>query len=109
MRQIFAFPLLLRASAIAMFLAGGCSGRSENERCQVNSDCASGLTCDQGVSGNGLCTPSNAVVPTTDAALKSDVPVVGGPEVETIVDAEVKVDQPAVTVTAVDADTLDTQ
>ena len=97
MRQIFAFPFLLRASAIALFFAGGCSGRSENERCQVNSDCASGLSCDQGASGNGLCKPSNAVVSTPDAASKSDVPVSAGPEVETIVDAEAKVDvQPAV-------------
>lgn len=54
----------------ALLLFAAC-GQNEGGRCQVNSDCASGLTCSDN-SGNGVCRNPNVVV-TNDAALNSDV------------------------------------
>ena len=43
-------------------------GQNEGGRCQVNSDCASGLTCDQPLNGNGICRRNVSTVSTADAA-----------------------------------------
>jgi len=70
MRRILAprtFLLGLTAAALLLFTA---CGQNEGGRCQVNSDCASGLTCVGGTSGNGQCKYPSAV--TNDAALTSD-------------------------------------
>ena len=48
-------PLLGRPGvALLGFLALGC-GQSEGDRCQVDSDCKSGLECSHGETGNGVC------------------------------------------------------
>jgi hypothetical protein len=78
------------ASAIALLFAGGC-GQSEGERCQVNSDCASGLTCFEGSTGNGLC-KSGSGTTLNDAAAGVDAPVSSGPETQAEIDAEPSVD-----------------
>ena len=87
MRRIFGSPTFLLGPAIALFLASGCS-RGEGERCQVNSDCASGLTCPAGSTGNGICKPANGSTLGTDAAAADDTAPISGPEVEPTVDAE---------------------
>jgi hypothetical protein len=105
MRRTFGSSVCLCASAIALLLASGC-GQGEGERCQVTSDCADGLVCDQGESGNGLCKPSYAVA-TTDAAQKLDAPSSNALEVESmVVDAEVKADAPGLPDAPVSLDTI---
>ena len=83
----------------SFLLFAGC-GQNEGGRCQVNSDCRSGLTCKDGTSGNGTCRYPASV--TNDAAwtsdLADDVPVSLGPEVGSDV----------VVTTQSDADTPDT-
>jgi hypothetical protein len=44
-----------------LLLLGAACGQNEGGRCQVNSDCASGLTCNEGPTGNGRCTAGTAV------------------------------------------------
>jgi hypothetical protein len=41
--------------ALLGLLALGC-GQSEGSRCQIDSDCSSGLVCTKGETGNGACT-----------------------------------------------------
>jgi hypothetical protein len=60
-------------------------GQNEGGRCQINSDCGSGLECINGQTGNGTCQyPATAT--TSDAALTSDLgadmPVASDPEVD---------------------------
>jgi hypothetical protein len=43
-----------------LLLGGGC-GQSEGGRCQVGSDCADGLVCSEGTTGNGVCRAPGAV------------------------------------------------
>jgi len=82
--------------SLLLVCAGGC-GQNEGGRCQVNSDCASGLVCDMGTTGNGRCvgtlstvTDAAADLPATtgsDLAPAADVPTVGseaGPETSVI-------------------------
>ena len=54
--------------ACCLLFVGSCS-QGEGGRCQINSDCASGLTCSD-TTGNGICR-SNVSNPATDAALQS--------------------------------------
>ncbi len=56
----------------AAFVA--CS-QSEGGRCQVDSDCASGLTCKSRETGNGTCEPSGFNPPEPEAALTADASV----------------------------------
>jgi hypothetical protein len=91
MRRIFGFSGCLCTSALALFLASGC-GQSEGERCQIDSDCASGLKCLEGSSGNGTCTPNSTAGTTNDASLKQDALVTSGPEVTPIDDAQAPID-----------------
>jgi hypothetical protein len=57
-------PTTLLGAALLL----GC-GQNEGGRCQIDSDCASGLTCQDYSSGNGRCR-SNSFVP--DAAPAAD-------------------------------------
>jgi hypothetical protein len=92
MRLILGSRALLLGPAIALTLASGC-GASEGSRCQINSDCASGLICLEGSTGNGVCRPSAATGATsTDAAAQPDANLPTGPEVEPVVDAEAPAD-----------------
>lgn len=50
--------LLLGLAAVAMS-AFGCS-QGQGDRCQVNSDCSSGLECKDVVNGNGTCQSSTS-------------------------------------------------
>ena len=72
MRWLFGSRTCLLGLTAALFLFVAC-GQNEGGRCQVNSDCASGLTCNNGLSGNGQCVSSSTVVANNDAALKSDL------------------------------------
>ena len=48
-------------------------GQNDGGRCQINSDCGSGLICMDGQSGNGVCKPaSTSATGTNDAAMSSD-------------------------------------
>ena len=59
MSRLVALHPALLGLALALLLAGGC-GQNEGGRCQISSDCASGLVCSDS-SGNGVCRPSGAV------------------------------------------------
>jgi hypothetical protein len=83
------FSVGLCAGAIALLAASGCN-QGENERCQVNSDCAGGLVCYDGQSGNGLCKPSNSTSLLSDAA--ADAPVTGATDTKPAVDSGVALD-----------------
>ncbi len=86
MRPILGQPVFLLASALALFLASGC-GEDVGGRCQINSDCASGLKCVNGSTGNGTCQP-NDVSGSTSGDASPDAALANGPEVEPQVDAE---------------------
>jgi hypothetical protein len=89
MRLFLGSRAFLLGPAIALALASGC-GASEGSRCQINSDCASGLVCSEGSTGNGVCKPSNAPGATpADAAAKADASLSVGPEVEPVVEPAV--------------------
>jgi hypothetical protein len=68
--------------ALSLLFAGGC-GQNEGGRCQINSDCASGLVCSDN-SGNGRCVPTLGTTGGADAAIANDAPEdlvsVAGPE-----------------------------
>ena len=70
MQRILGLPTRLFGLTAALLLFTAC-GQNEGGRCQVNSDCASGLICSD-TSGNGTCR-NPSLVGTNDAALKSDV------------------------------------
>jgi hypothetical protein len=103
MQRIFGLPFCLLGLLAALVSFAGC-GQNEGGRCQVTSDCASGLVCDSNT-GNGRCRSQSSVAPGSDAASArdeaEDQPVVSGPEV-----GEVGID--AVVTTESDAVTLDT-
>jgi len=46
-------------------------GQNEGGRCQVDSDCGSGLSCNNPVYGNGICRPTG-YQSTSDAATNDD-------------------------------------
>ena len=97
MRRILGSPAFLLGLAIVPLFASGC-GADEGSRCQIDSDCASGLICENRATGNGTCKPSNARGnPSADAAVKQDANLSSGPEVEPAPDAESPVEaEPAV-------------
>ena len=66
MRRIFGPRYYLLSLACFLFVAGSC-GQGEGGRCQINSDCASGLICYNGTSGNGTC--ESVIQPVTDASI----------------------------------------
>jgi hypothetical protein len=70
MRCILGLRTCLLGLAAVLFLFAAC-GQNEGGRCQINSDCASGLTCSD-TGGNGVCQNPNAVV-VVDAAPKRDL------------------------------------
>ena len=81
MHRTFASSSWLLGLAVVLWLAPGC-GQDEGGRCQVDSDCASGLECSDNT-GNGVCRKPGATG-RTDAAVPdaaSDLPV-SGPETE---------------------------
>jgi hypothetical protein len=55
--------------ALLFLLTQGC-GQNEGGRCQVSSDCASGLECRE-ASGNGTCQPKGSTSAVRDAAPSS--------------------------------------
>jgi hypothetical protein len=63
-------PRLLGLTAVLLFFAA--CGQNEGGRCQVTSDCASGLICTGGLTGNGTCGPQGVVVTQNDAAPEKD-------------------------------------
>jgi len=71
MRRIFGLPSCLVGLTASLLYFAAC-GQNEGGRCQIDSDCASGLECKDGTSGNGVCRKKGTVV-TSDAALKNDV------------------------------------
>ncbi len=77
MRPILASPIFLLGSAIVLLFANGC-GQGEGGRCQIDSDCASGLTCDKGETGNGTCISGSGGGLSADAALKEDASLLPG-------------------------------
>jgi hypothetical protein len=72
--------LLSQSFVVISFLFASTSCKQgEGERCEVNSDCGSGLLCDISVSGgssngvNGICrSTSSTPTPIADAAVKRD-------------------------------------
>jgi hypothetical protein len=101
MRRIFGLPCCVLGLTAVLLLSAAC-GQNEGGRCQVTSDCASGLICNNGTTGNGTCGPQTTVTLTSDAAPAKDdaedLPVVSGPEVgiDTVATPEI------------DAETIDT-
>jgi len=71
MPRLFAFRSCLPGLVLSLLFAGGC-GEDEGGRCQISSDCASGLTCFGGETGNGVCR-ANTPAGTNDAAAPTDV------------------------------------
>jgi len=84
MRRIPGLPYCLVGLMAVFLLFAGC-GQGEGGRCQINSDCSSGLTCSEVTGGNGICKSSSAGPSTSDAApakdLGEDAPVTSGLEV----------------------------
>jgi hypothetical protein len=70
-------PARTAAAGAALCLATAllviaCS-QGEGDRCEVDSDCAAGLRCDQPQGGNGQCRPAGTNTPRLDAAPTSDL------------------------------------
>ena len=84
MRRIPGLPFCL-VGLTAVILSFAACGQGEGGRCQINSDCSSGLECSD-TSGNGVCRVKGAVV-ASDASIVKDsgdnVSVASGPEVGT--------------------------
>ena len=84
MRRILGTTFCLLGLTAVVLLSVAC-GQNEGGRCQVNSDCASGLVCNQGSTGNGTCGPQIVVVaPTNDASSAPEA----GEDVSPLVDAD---------------------
>jgi hypothetical protein len=95
------------ALAGSLVLFAGCS-QGEGDRCQINSDCASGLFCaPTGSPGNGICQNSNpgtggstgqdAAGPLVTPDASNDVPTVAADAAdgESTLDAEAAADSSA--------------
>jgi hypothetical protein len=63
MQRILDLRFCLLGVAASLFFATGCD-QGEGDRCQIDSDCASGLRCSDGQTGNGTCV-SSVSPPTT--------------------------------------------
>jgi hypothetical protein len=85
MRPILASPVFLLGSAIVLLFASGC-GQDEGGRCQIDSDCASGLTCHNGETGNGTCVSNAGEL--ADAAVREDVSLPPALEVQSQADTQ---------------------
>ena len=107
MRRILTPCLLGLLAALVLFAS---CGQNEGGRCQINSDCASGLKCDS-TTGNGKCVSSSAVLPTNDAAPKNDsAPDEPGPSSSDVgfeADPNSDIDAVSVDPGAVDSGSLD--
>ena len=99
MRRTLVLRTCLVGLVASFFLFAAC-GQNEGGRCQVDSDCGSGLTCKDGTSGNGTCRHPGSV--TTDAALTSDL----ADDVALPLASEAGVE--ALVTRAIDAESLDT-
>jgi hypothetical protein len=89
MQRTFAFGSWLIGLATILWLVPGC-GQNEGGRCQVDSDCASGLFCRDGNTGNGVCeargtTGAADAAPGPDAAPDAapDLSSIDAPEADT--------------------------
>jgi hypothetical protein len=108
MQRIFGLPTCLVGLTAGFLLFAAC-GQNEGGRCQINSDCASGLECKDGTSGNGVCRVKGAVV-TNDAALQDvaeDVATLFTSEVGSEVAVTSEIDAESVAPGAVDSGSLD--
>jgi hypothetical protein len=65
----------LFACLTALFLFVPACGQNEGGRCQVNSDCGSGLYCSGNNLGDGICTSNASRDVISDASTNSDVMV----------------------------------
>jgi hypothetical protein len=105
----------LLLGAAALVLVGAC-GQNEGGRCQVTSDCASGLTCFGGDTGNGKCQRSPVGPPGNDAASTEDAPEdltsiaapEAGPDVAEVEPVDVEPDSAVADVAASESGTIDT-
>ena len=101
--------------AVLVLPALGC-GQNEGGRCQINSDCASGLTCSGGETGNGKCQRSAVGPPGNDAASTEDAPEdltspaapEAGPDVAEVEPVDVEPDSAVADVAASESGTIDT-
>lgn len=106
LRLRFCLPSL----TLLLLLAGGC-GQNEGGRCQINSDCASGLVCSEGITGNGVCrAPGGTGV--TDASIGKDaeedlVPASGPEAGPSEVEVEVEPDATPASPAAIDSGDID--
>lgn len=98
MRRIFGLPSCLVGLTAGFLFLAAC-GQNEGGRCQIDSDCASGLECSD-TSGNGTCRKKGSVV-TSDAA--PDMSVAAVPEVGPDMGPD------TATVSAMDAEPLDAE
>jgi hypothetical protein len=110
MRRIpeIAFCLLGLTAVLLFFVA---CGQNEGGRCQVTSDCASGLVCKEVTTGNGTCLYPGSTGPLPDASLEKDVagdlPVVTEIEVGLDSAATPEIDAEVVDTGAVESGSLD--
>jgi hypothetical protein len=102
MRRIFGLPTCLVGLTAGLLIFTAC-GQNAGGRCQIDSDCASGLQCIDGQSGNGTCQSQAVVVTQNDAAVKDDVA-----EAEVATPPTAEVGSEAEPTPALDADTVDT-
>jgi hypothetical protein len=86
MQRIHRSVVGLCGLSLLLLLGGGC-GQDKGERCQVTSDCSSGLECVGGPTGNGTCqlpgtTMQNDAAVARDAS--SDDASASGPELSPV-------------------------
>jgi len=84
-------------------------GQNEGGRCQVNSDCASGLACKEFANGNGICRLSDDTS-TPDAATNDDTsgePPSSGPDLGLDTPSSSAVDLASADSESVDASGID--
>ena len=106
MQRILGLPTCLLGLTAALLLFAAC-GQNEGGRCQVASDCGSGLTCVDGTSGNGQCKyPSTG---TNDAASDQAEDTTGSLTSEAGAEAVMtsQIDAESVDAGVVDSDSLD--
>jgi hypothetical protein len=113
MQRISGATFCLLGLTAVLLLFAAC-GQNEGGRCQVTSDCASGLTCSNGSTGNGTCGyPANAQV-TPDAAPDVAIPAsevgaeaVAAPEIDAATPEAGPATIDAGAVGSVDSDSVD--
>jgi hypothetical protein len=105
------------AGLLALFslLAPACK-QSSNDRCEIDSDCASGLTCQTNstttTQHDGICGPGTATVPPPDAAVPdapaADAPAADAPAAPDAVPSDIAPDTAAPDTTTSDSAPGDT-